>query len=178
MDRSTTIEAIEAMLAKLADTLGDLTEAERADYLGHVLEFPLASIQNDAQLDDAIAKLDRLLDQPELSRGGRLYLDALTDLVEVYESRQVELPPVSGVEILHHLMEANDLQQKDLIPFFGSKSIVSEVLKGKRPLALGHIVKLSEHFGLPVDVFVDRTPARDDSAAQEVPTGARGRLRR
>jgi HTH-type transcriptional regulator/antitoxin HigA len=57
-------------------------------------------------------------------------------------------------------MEEHDLRQKDLIPFFGSKSTVSEVLSGQRPLALAHITKLSRHFGLPADVFIEQaTPA-------------------
>jgi HTH-type transcriptional regulator / antitoxin HigA len=36
---------------------------------------------------------------------------------------------------------------------FGSPSIVSEVLSGKRRLSLSHIRKLAERFGLPIDVF-------------------------
>jgi HTH-type transcriptional regulator/antitoxin HigA len=44
------------------------------------------------------------------------------------------IPNASPVEVLRTLMDANDLRQKDLVPIFGSESIVSEVLHKKRDL--------------------------------------------
>ena len=126
------------------------------EYLAHTIDFPLEPIRNDAHLDEALAKLYSLSDQPELSAGERVYLEALSDLIWHYEEEHIRMPPVSGIDVLRHLMEENGLRQKDLAPIFGSKSTVSEVLRGKRPLALAHIVKLSERFGLPADVFIDR----------------------
>jgi len=82
------------------------------------------------------------------------YLRALTDLVETYENVHVTIPPTSGVEALRYLMQEHGLAQADLAPLFGTRSIVSEVLSGKRHLALSHITLLSEHFGLPADVFM------------------------
>lgn len=138
----------------------DLDETERAAYAAQLRDFPLESIRDDDHLDKAIAKIDHLLDQAALSPGEDVYLNALSDLVALYESEHVVLPEVSGVEVLRHLMEEHDLRQKDLIPFFGSKSTVSEVLSGQRPLALAHIIKLSRHFVLPADVFIEQaTPA-------------------
>lgn len=137
----------------------ELSEDERARYADHLHEFPLESIRDDAHLDRATEKIDGLLDQPELAPGDEVYLNALSDLVALYEAEHVVLPEVGGVEVLRHLMEEHDLQQKDLVPIFGSKSTVSEVLRGKRPLTLAHIVKLSERFAVPADVFIDRTGA-------------------
>ena len=51
-----------------------------------------------------------------------------------------QFPPI---EILNELIEANSLKQKDLVDVFGTPSIVSEVLKGKRGLTIEHIKKLS-----------------------------------
>lgn len=163
MARATTTETL---AAELAGKVGDLTADELVDYLGHVIDLPLTSIRGDTELDAAIAKLDQLLDQEELSRGDRLYLDALSDLVEVYEAEHIDIPPVGGVAVLRHLMDAQGWRQQDLVPFFGSKSVVSAVLNGKRPLTLAQMLKLSEHFGLPVDVFVERAPKRDARAAR------------
>lgn len=149
--------------------LAELPTQDRADYLGHILAVPLSSIRNDAQLEEAIAKIDELLDRPQLSRGDSLYLDALSDLVAHYESEHVVFPQARAVEIVRHLMEANELQQKDLVEVFGTKSTVSEVLRGKRPLALSHIAKLSDYFGVPADLFIDRpgtAPGGDESAVR------------
>lgn len=50
-------------------------------------------------------------------------------------------------------MEANDLRQKDLASIFGSESVVSEVLHGKRGLNKSHIEKLSKRFGVSPAAF-------------------------
>lgn len=124
-------------------------------YLEMVRTFPLHRIRDDADLDDAVAVIDGLLDRTQLTAGEEEYLAALGQLVEAYENEHVELPAVRGVAVLKHLMEENDLKQRDLIAIFGTKSIVSEVLGGKRRLTVDHIRHLSTHFGLPADVFID-----------------------
>jgi HTH-type transcriptional regulator/antitoxin HigA len=48
------------------------------------------------------------------------------------------------------------LTQANLAPLFGSPSIVSEVLSGKRLLALTHMTRLADRFGVPADVFLER----------------------
>lgn len=109
---------------------------------------------DDAHLDEAITVINKLLDIPDRSEAEEEYLMALTDLVEIYENAHVEIPPVSGVDLLRYLMEENGLTQADLVPDFGTRSIVSEVLAGKRHLALTHITRLAERFGVPADVFI------------------------
>lgn len=123
-------------------------------YLNLVREFALASIRDDTHLHEALAVIDRLLGRP-LSEGEEMYLDALTDLVERYEDAHVEMPAISGVAMLRHLMDTHNLRQRDLVPLFGTESIVSEVLSGKRRLALSHIQNLARYFQLPADVFMD-----------------------
>lgn len=125
-------------------------------YLTMVKTFPLQRIRDDAELDASIAVIDSLLDMlPNLTMGEQEYLDALGQLVEAYENEHVQLPEARGVDVLLHLMEENDLKQVDLVPIFGTKSIVSEVLNGKRRLTVGHVRELSSRFGLPADVFID-----------------------
>lgn len=123
-------------------------------YLELVRAFPLVSIRDDAHLEAALGEVDRLLDLPARSAAEEAYLGALTDLVATYESAHVHLPPVSGVEALRYLMAQNGLTQAALAPFFGSPSIISEALSGKRALALAHITRLADYFGLPADVFI------------------------
>jgi len=63
------------------------------------------------------------------------------------------IPDASPVEVLRTLMDANGLRQKDLVPIFGSESIVSEVLHKKRDLNKTHIEKLSKRFNVSPAVF-------------------------
>ena len=131
-----------------------MDNATEEQYLALVRAFPLVSIHSDTHLAEALAEIDRLLDIPARSNAEKEYLQALTDLVAVYEDAHVAIPPVSGVDALRYLMEENGLTQADLVPDLGTRSIVSEVLSGKRRLALSHIARLSERFGLPADVFI------------------------
>jgi HTH-type transcriptional regulator/antitoxin HigA len=50
-------------------------------------------------------------------------------------------------------MNANGLRQVDLLDVFGTPSIVSEVLSGKRELSKAHIARLSERFHLSPALF-------------------------
>jgi HTH-type transcriptional regulator/antitoxin HigA len=50
-------------------------------------------------------------------------------------------------------MEVHKLRQKDLADVFGTESIVSDVLNGKRDLAKEHIRRLSARFNVSPAVF-------------------------
>ena len=131
--------------------LGDAGE----EYLALVRAFPLVHIRDAAHLDAAVAVLDRLLDKPGRSEAEEAYLGALTDLVETYETVHVAIPPRTGLDALRFLMAVNGLKQIDLMPVLGSKSLISELLAGKRPLALSHVRKLAAYFGVAADTFID-----------------------
>lgn len=136
---------------------------ENEDYLRLVRRFPLDSIRDDAHLEAAMAMLHLLLTQrrharaggDDLSAGEQRYFRALGDLIYVYDQAHTEIDSLHGVEALRYLMEHNGLTQKDLVPLIGHPSAVSEILAGKRRLALPHIQKLAAHFGLPMEVFVE-----------------------
>jgi HTH-type transcriptional regulator/antitoxin HigA len=125
-----------------------------SDYLALVAAHPLIAIQTDGQLDEAIAVIDDLLDKGELSDGEEQYLDALSVLIEAYESEHIPFPEISGVEVLRHIMAENDLRQSDLLDVFETRSVASEVMNGKRSLTLNHVRRLSERFRLPPEVFL------------------------
>lgn len=124
-------------------------------YLDLVRQFPPRPIRDDRERDEALALIDRVLDRPELTESERDYLAVLGRMVEDYEHEHSTLPGASGVDVLRHLMEENHLTQRDLAPLFGGKSVISEVLGGKRRLSLNHIRALSAYFGLPADAFID-----------------------
>ena len=128
-----------------------------------VVAFPLRPIRDDAELDQAIVVLNGLIDQQSLTDAELDYLEVLGGIVESYEAQHVEIPDVSGVELLKYLMEANGLTQASLVPIFGSKSVISEVLSGKRELSKHQIRGLSQRFGLPADAFLSAMSELDNS---------------
>ncbi len=79
--------------------------------------------------------------------------DLLTLLIEDYEEKQYRLPQSSPLATIAFLMDQQGLRQKDLVDVFGTRSIVSEVLSGKRELNKEHIRRLSERFHVSPEIF-------------------------
>ncbi len=66
----------------------------------------------------------------------------------------ISLP--NPVEAIKFRMEQQGLTQKDLIPFIGSQSKVSEILNHKRPLSLEMIRKLHIGLEIPAEVLIQK----------------------
>lgn len=80
-------------------------------------------------------------------------LALLEQLVEAYDEK-IELPKAPPHKMIAHLMEHQGLRQIDLLPIFGSRSVASDVLAGKREPSKTHIRKLADFFKLPADLFL------------------------
>jgi HTH-type transcriptional regulator/antitoxin HigA len=84
-------------------------------------------------------------------------LDLLSLLIEKYEMEKFRIGRPDPKEAIKFRMEEGGLKQRDLIPFIGSKSKVSEVLSGKRPLTVSMIRALHHGLGIPAEVLVQET---------------------
>lgn len=100
-----------------------------------------------------LALLEELDQKDKLSAAEQRLAELLTLLIEDFEEKAYALKPAKPIEILNELIEANGLKQKDLVDVFGTPSIISEVLNGKRGLTIEHIKKLSRRFHLSPEVF-------------------------
>ena len=99
--------------------------------------------------------LERLLfPERKLSREEDAMAKLLLHLVDHYEHRTATPPASAPHQVLRHLMDQKKLKQADLAPVFGTVSIVSEVLSGKRQINAKHARKLADYFHLSTDLFV------------------------
>ena len=57
--------------------------------------------------------------------------------------------------LLKFQMQQMNLTRKDMMPYFGSPSNLSKVLKRKLPLSLSMIRKLHQGLGIPVDILIE-----------------------
>jgi HTH-type transcriptional regulator/antitoxin HigA len=105
------------------------------------------------QHEQYLSVLDKLAGKNSPTAEEEKYAEVLMTLIDAYEEEHHSIPDASPVEVLRALMHANDLRQKDLVPIFGSESIVSEVLHKKRDLNKTHISKLSKRFNVSPAVF-------------------------
>lgn len=125
--------------------------------------FPPRVIRSKAQLIRTEDEIESLLARKErLDESERAYLDLLSRLVEDWEEEHVEMPEIGGVDLVKVLLEDRRLAQRDLVRagVFGSDSIASEVLAGKRNATVGQIAKLARYFGLPADLFLPKQRAQ------------------
>jgi HTH-type transcriptional regulator/antitoxin HigA len=126
-----------------------------------------ALIKNEEQHAAALARLEALMDAssgtPEADE-----LELLALLISTYEEQTFphELPDV--VEAIRFRMEQLSLRQKDLVPYIGSASRVSEVLGGRRSLTLSMMRALHEGLGIPAEVLLQQRGARIPEESTDV----------
>ena len=94
-------------------------------------------------------------------------LDLLSLLIEKYESEKFPIELPDPLEAIKFRMDEQGLRQRDLIPFIGSKSKVSEVLAGKRSLTVPMIRALHKGLDIPADVLLQE-PQPEDEQQEEV----------
>lgn len=114
-----------------------------------------------------LAEVDRLVlldPAPDTPDGERLELLAL--LVEQYEQRQFPFEKPDPIEAILFRMNEQGLRQADVVPYFGSRSRVSEVLARKRPLTVQMIRDITAGLGISADVLIGTT-SKDPSEAEE-----------
>src|SRR5882724_1578319 len=119
-------------------------------------------IKTQVQYEATLVRIEEISDaRPGIAKGDELELLLL--LVETYEDKAYPIDLPDPIAALRFRMEQAGLKPKDLIPYIGSKSKVSEVLSGQRPLSLTMIRKLVAGLHLPAEVALRATktsPAR------------------
>ncbi len=116
-------------------------------------------LKTQKEYEEALAYLETLMDaEPGSPEEDELELFAL--LIEEYEEKHFPIALPDPIEAIKFRMEQEGLTRKDLIPYIGSASKVSEVLNRKRPLSLNMIRKLHRGLGIPAEVLMQE-PGKD-----------------
>lgn len=131
------------------------TLALKPDY-AELLARTLPKVIETEEENEHYLKLLEELDsrQGQLTSAEKRLAELLTLLVEEFETRHYQLKKATPRAVLAELMQLHGLKQKDLVAVFGTPSIVSEVLAGKRNLTTEHIRKLSRRFGVSPELFL------------------------
>ena len=89
------------------------------------------------------------------ARAEEAELEAVGAVVEAYEQRTYPLPNPDPIEAIKFRMDQQGLTSADLLPIFGTRRRVSEVLNlRKRPLTLDMIRQLHYRLGIPLQSLV------------------------
>ncbi len=122
--------------------------------------WPIASkvisvLHTEEQYEYAVKVLDKLINQIGEDEEHPLasLMETIGTLIENYENYHFPEPEGDPIGCLKFLMEEHNLRQSDLKEI-GSQGVVSEILKGKRPLNVRQIKALSQRFNVSPAVFV------------------------
>jgi HTH-type transcriptional regulator/antitoxin HigA len=122
--------------------------------LGREMAVSLTAISSHEHLAAAQRVIDRLLAKEQLDAGEASYLAALADLVGSYEDEHFPIEAASDADMLRHFLDAKGITQAQLHRDTGiSKSSISEVLSGKKPLSRAMIRHLASYFEVDVSVL-------------------------
>lgn len=126
--------------------------------------------------DDHAAALGRLeelmVTDPAPNSPEEEELELLAFLIDDYEKRTFNIPAPTPAEAIRFRMDQAGLKQRDLVPFIGSKSRVSEVLSGKRDLTLSMVRKLHNGLGIPLHSLIQEAD-RELQAPGSIPIAIR-----
>lgn len=112
-------------------------------------------IKTDQEHEQALAHLISLMDkEPAKDSAEANELDVLALLIECYEQDRYPIDPPDPIEAIKFRMDQQGLRKKDLIPYIGSASKVTEVLNGTRALSINMIRRLSEGLGISAQVLI------------------------
>jgi HTH-type transcriptional regulator / antitoxin HigA len=126
-------------------------------YFTLVKRHPLTSIREDKELEAAQSMVNALL-RENLDDGGQAYLDALSDLIIVYEQEHHAIAPLAPHELLAHMLQERAMSQAELMRMTGlAKATVSNLVTGRRPFTVDQMHTVARVFGLPGTVFLPKS---------------------
>ncbi len=130
-------------------------------FLAKGIKMELRVIKSEKEYKIALAEVERLITlDPELGTPDADRLDLLAMVVETYEKKRFSIALPSPIEAILFRMEEQGLMQKDMVQYVGSKSKVSEVLSGKRPLTIQMIRELHAGLNIPLEVLLQEPKDR------------------
>jgi HTH-type transcriptional regulator/antitoxin HigA len=110
-------------------------------------------IKTISEYTTGLARVEKLMDaQPGTAQGDEL--EILSLLIHDYEERVFPIDKPDPVAAIRFRMAQQGLTNKDLVPFLGNRSRVSEVLSGRRSPSLKMIRALVTGLRIPADVLL------------------------
>lgn len=95
-------------------------------------------------------------------------LELLTVLIEAYENSKFPIESPDPVDAILFRMQEKGLKQADLVPYFGTRSRVSEVLARKRPLTVQMIRTVSIGLGISAETLIGLSAPEEHGTTAKV----------
>lgn len=110
---------------------------------------PIRSPEEHSEALEAVGRLIHRTDETSVNR-----LLVYEALIDQWERSRFRIEAPTPAEAIKFRMEQLGLQRRDLMPYFGTKSRVSEILNGQRQPTVDQIRALKRHLGIPADALI------------------------
>ena len=125
-----------------------------SDYAQLLAKYQPKVIETEAENKRAIELAQELEHKANRSLEENAILELLVTLIEKFEDENYPIPEGTPHSMLLHLIEASGIEQKNLVGVIGSRSVVSEVVNGKRSINKAQAKALAEFFSVDVGLFI------------------------
>ncbi|KFX29710.1 ImmA/IrrE family metallo-endopeptidase [Ralstonia solanacearum] len=126
-------------------------------------------IKSDEQYRDYLDQVHFLIRQhPASGSQDAERLELLSVLVDAYEMHRYPVEAPDAIDAILFRMQERGLKQSDLVPYFGTRSRVSEILGRKRSLTVPMIRALSIGLGISTDTLVGLASVNEGKAEEPV----------
>lgn len=127
----------------------------REEYIKLLAETLPRVIDSAEEYKRLLNEVEKLMDLGENLTAEQVeVLQLLVTVIEQYENKHYQLKAATPHDVLHELMLARGLKQKDLLEIFGSKGITSEVINGKRGISKSQAKALGAFFHVSPALFL------------------------
>jgi HTH-type transcriptional regulator / antitoxin HigA len=117
-------------------------------------------IRTEHDYQAALQKIDHLFNA-EVGTSEADLLEVLVILVKAYEAHHYPIPLPDPVSAIEFHMDRLGLTRRDLEPFIGGRSRVSEILNRKRPLTSRMMRNLHDQLEISYDILMQPYPIRN-----------------
>jgi HTH-type transcriptional regulator / antitoxin HigA len=124
-------------------------------------------IETEEEYRKALKEIDQLIHAEPGSPEANM-LEVLFVLIEKYEEENYPIDMPDPITAIKFRMEQEGLMQKDLVPYLGSQSRVSDILNGKRELSKDMIRRLHKGLDIPYEVLMQTPDAEFEEKSFDI----------
>ncbi|MBD2771646.1 helix-turn-helix domain-containing protein [Iningainema tapete] len=122
-------------------------------YTDLLVRYQPKPITTEVENEEAIALAQNLEYRPNRTPEEDTFLELLVTLIEKFEANHYPIPTGTPTSMLRHLIDARNIDEKDLIPVLGTYSAIAEIFNHEKEINTAQAKALAEFFHVDVSLF-------------------------
>ena len=114
-------------------------------------------IKTEADYEEALMLADHFFSNPPINGSNEAdQFEVLLLVIKDYEDKHYQVPSLDAIDTIKLIIDEKGLKAKDLEPYIGKKSYISQILNRKKPLTLEIVKNLHRAFNIPAQILLSR----------------------